>query len=125
MCDILDLITADYLHIMRWAARLGELSRQHGAGSRPALVSTWLTLAGLIDLHMRADDEICGPAVFGAAPRGRALARPAKDDHDDIRAMIGETSRYPPGSPPWWHRAPDGPGRLGRAPGPGRARCPG
>jgi hypothetical protein len=28
MCDIIDLIEADHLHIMRWAARLGELSDQ-------------------------------------------------------------------------------------------------
>ena len=28
MCDIIDLIEAGHLHIMRWAARLGELSRQ-------------------------------------------------------------------------------------------------
>ena len=105
MCDIIDLIRADYLHIMRWAAKLGELSRHYSEESRPALVSTWLTLASLIDLHMRADDEICGPAVFGTAPRGRALARQTKNDHDDIREMIGETSLYPPGSPPWWHLA--------------------
>ncbi len=65
MCDIIDLIRADYLHIMRWAAKLGELSRRYGEEYRPALVSTWLTLASMIDLHMRADDEICGPAVLG------------------------------------------------------------
>jgi hypothetical protein len=75
MCDIIDLVRADYLHIMRWAAQPGELSRQDSKDSGPALASTWLTLASLIDLHMRADDEICGPAVFGTAPRGGALAR--------------------------------------------------
>jgi hypothetical protein len=105
MCDIIDLIRADYLHIMRWAAQFGELGRQDSEESRPALASTWLTLASLIDLHMRADDEICGPVVFGTAPRGRALARQARAGHEDIREMIGETSLYPPGSPPWWHLA--------------------
>jgi hypothetical protein len=105
MCDIIDLIRADYLHIMRWAAQFGELSRHYSEESRPALISTWMTLARLIDLHMRADDEICGPVVFGTAPRGRALAWQTKADHEDIREMIGETGLYPPGSPPWWQLA--------------------
>jgi hypothetical protein len=40
MCDIIDLVRADYLHIMRWAAQLGELSRQDSKDSGPALAST-------------------------------------------------------------------------------------
>jgi hypothetical protein len=104
MADIIDLIGADHLHIMRWAARLGELSRQgDGHVSRSALVTTWKTLATLIDLHMSADEEVCGPAVFGSDPQGPALARQIEDAHEDIREIIRETNLQRPGSLPWWH----------------------
>ena len=106
MRDIIDLIRADHLHIMRWAARLGALSRQDiDQESPPVLAGTWQTLASLIELHMRADDEICGPAVLGAGRRGRVLAREIRAAHEDIRELIREVSLHPPGSPPWWHLA--------------------
>jgi hypothetical protein len=106
MADIIDLIRADHLHIMRWAARLGELYRQGADGnSGTTLATTWATLASLINLHMRADEEICGPAVFGADPEGQTLAREYKDAHEDIREIIRETSLQPPGSASWWHLA--------------------
>jgi hypothetical protein len=102
MADIIELILADHLQIMRWAARLGDL---HGRGrdARAELAATWETLAALIDLHMRADDEICDPAVFGGGPEGRAMTRQIRDDHDDIREILREISLQPPGSPSWWH----------------------
>lgn len=106
MADIIDLIRADQLHIMRWAARLGELYRQGADGnSRATLAATWATLASLIDLHMRADEEICGPAVLGTDADAQALAREYKDDHEDIREIIREASVQPPGSALWWHLA--------------------
>lgn len=106
MADIIDLITADHLQIMRWAAKLGELCRQGADGnSGTTLAATWVTLASLIDLHMRADDEICGPAVFGTDPEGQILAREYRDAHEDIREIIRETSLQPPGSPLWWRLA--------------------
>jgi hypothetical protein len=106
MADIIELILADHLPIMRWAARLGDLHRRgRGRDTRAELAATWQTLAALIDLHMRADDEICGPAVFGDDPAGRAMARQARDEHADIREIFRETSLHPPGSPPWWHLA--------------------
>ena len=106
MCDIIDLVETDRLHIMRWAARLGELGRQDsGQGSDPVLVRTWQTVAYLMELHMSADEEICGPAVFGADGRGRVLTRKIRDAHEDIREIIRETSLQLPGSPPWWRLA--------------------
>jgi hypothetical protein len=101
--DIIDLVKADHLQIMHWAARLGELSGRDGdQDSGPALARTWLTLAGLIELHMRADEEICGPAVFGANARGRVLGRELREAYEGIRQIIAETRLHPPGSPPWW-----------------------
>ena len=106
MCDIIDVIEADRLHITRWAERLGELSRQDSdQESGPILVRTWQTLASLIELHMRVDEEICGPAVVGADVQGRALAREIRDGREDIREIIRETSLQPPGSPPWRYLA--------------------
>lgn len=106
MCDIIDLIEADQLHIMHWAARLGELGRQDsGQESGPALARTWQTVAWLIELHMRADEEICAPAVLLSDARGRVLAREIRDAREDIREIIRETSLQPPGSPAWWDLA--------------------
>ena len=106
MRDIIDLIEVDHLHITRWAASLCELSRQDGDQEPgPVLVRTWQTLASLIELHMRADEEICGPAVLGTGERGRVLARETRAAHEDIREIIRETSLQPPGSLPWWHLA--------------------
>lgn len=106
MRDIIDLIEADHLHIMRWAARLGELSRQDGDKELvPVLARTWQTLAGLIELHMSADEEICGPAIFGTGRRGRVLARETRATHEDIREIIRETSLQSVGSLAWWHLA--------------------
>ena len=106
MADIIELILADHLQIMRWAARLGELYRHdRGRDARAELAATWETLAALIDLHMRTDEEICGPAVVGDDPDGQAMTRQIRDDHDDIRELIRETSLQPPGSPSWWQLA--------------------
>jgi hypothetical protein len=106
MRDIIDLIQADHLHITRWAARLGELSRQDSdQESLPVLVTTWQTLTGLIELHMRGDDEICGPAVLGTDVHARLLAGEIEAAHGDIREIICETNLHPPGTPHWWHLA--------------------
>jgi len=106
MADITELILADHLQITRWAARLGELyHRGRGRDARAELAATWETLAALTDLHMRADEQICGPAVVGDGADGRAMTRQIRDDHDNIREIIRETSLQPPGSLPWWHLA--------------------
>jgi hypothetical protein len=103
MRDIIALVEADHLHITRWAARLGELSRRDSGPELPVLVSTWQTLASLIELHITADEEICGPAVFGPRKRGRVMAGETRAAHEDIREIMREASLQPPGSPQWWH----------------------
>lgn len=103
MADVIELILADHLQIMGWAARLGDLSRRdRGRDDRAELAATRETLAALIDLHMRADEEICGPAVFGGDPDGRAMTRQTRDE---VREIIRETSLQPPGTLRWWHLA--------------------
>lgn len=103
--DLIDLIGASQLHILRWHARLGELRRRGSPASCRELAATWDTVAALLDLHMRAEDEICGPAIYGTEPPGLAVAWDVKDAHADIREMLRETSLQPPGSPRWWQLA--------------------
>jgi hypothetical protein len=103
MAEIIELIAADHLHIMRWQIRLAGLRRHRGEpGCAPELAATWDTLAALIDLHMAADEAVCGPAIYGTGPPGLDIAREARDAHEDIREIIRETNRYPPGSALWW-----------------------
>src|SRR5262249_13498333 len=83
--EIADLIEADLLHILRWQAQLGEMRRRRrDPASLPALVTTWDILARLIELHMRAKDEICSPAICDPGPQGRALAREIQAAHQNI-----------------------------------------
>jgi anti-anti-sigma regulatory factor len=101
--DIGDLIGADQLHILRWQGRLGQLRRDRDSRSEAAV--TWDTLAALIDLHMRAEDEVCGPAFYATATGDAALARQLRDDHDDVREIIREANLQPAGVPSWWRLA--------------------
>ena len=106
MTDIIDLIAASQLHVLRWQAWLGEQGRRLGAPPPvPGLAATWDTVAALIDLHMAADDEVCAPAIYDRTPGGRALAREAKQAHAELGEMIAETSLRPPGTTLWWHLA--------------------
>jgi anti-anti-sigma factor len=100
--DINDLMEASCLHIMRWQARLGAQHRHRGPVSGPELAAAWDTAAFLIDLHLSAEDEICGPAICGFAPQRQILFREVKESHEDIREIISETRFPPPGSPQWW-----------------------
>jgi hypothetical protein len=102
MAEIIELIAADYLHIMRWQVRFGELLRRSSdPGLRPALAAAWDTVAMLIDLHMAAEDEVCAPALYGTGPDGLALVRETREAHADIREIIAEAGLHPPGSPRW------------------------
>ncbi len=104
--DIMDLAGASHLHILGWQAWLGELRRCPGdAASGPALATVWDTLASLIDLHMRAEDEVCAPAFYDTTPQGQALAGHARAAHADIDEIIQETSLQHPGSALWWQLA--------------------
>ena len=106
MAEIVELIAADHLHIMRWQVRLAELRHRPGEpGDALPLTAIWDTLASLIDLHMAADEEVCGPAVYGSGPAGLELVREVAGAHEGIREIIRETGRYPAGSPRWWDLA--------------------
>lgn len=103
VADIIDLMEASCLHILRWQARLGELHRNGDGAPVPQVARAWETAASLIGLHMRAEDEICAPAI--PPSQGWAVCRKLKDAHEDVREIIRETSLQPPGSPLWWQLA--------------------
>ncbi len=103
MADIIDLIRADHMHIVLWQSELGDRARPGSdPGNCQALASTWSALANLIDLHMKAEDEIFWPAALRDAetPDG-ARQRNAADAHEDIREFLRESYHQPPGSPLW------------------------
>src|SRR5689334_14551930 len=103
MAEIIELIAADHLHIMRWQVRLAELRHRRGEpGHAPALAFTWNTLASLIDLHMAADEEVCGPAIYGTGRMagtwpGKQGTRAGTSTRSSARPA---TIR--PGSALWW-----------------------
>jgi hypothetical protein len=64
MTDITDVTDTDHLHILRWQARLGDRLLQSGDPPRLELLTIWDTLTSLMDLHMRAEEEICTLAIY-------------------------------------------------------------
>jgi hypothetical protein len=105
MADISDVIRADGAHILCWQARLGHLRRGADPASSPDLAATWDTVTTLIDVHTRAEEEICDPAIYGTGRQGRTLTAQARDGRQDIRELIGDTGLQLPGSPRWWELA--------------------
>ena len=69
------------------------------------LAEVWSRLAGLLELHAEAEEEICYPAVFGPGPDAAAQMQDAIADHDDIREAIAEARLHAVGSPAWWRAA--------------------
>ena len=67
------------------------------------IAAVWQRLAGLLDIHTRAEEEICYLPAFGSGPRGIQRMRNARARNDDIRGAIGEARLQPVGSPLWWH----------------------
>lgn len=102
MAEIGDVIRADGAHIMCWQARLGQLHRGGASASGPDLAAAWDTVTALINLHARAEEEICDQAVYGTGSQGRFLAQRARDIRRDIGEIIGEAGQQATGSPHWW-----------------------
>lgn len=102
MAEIGDVIRADGAHILCWQVRLGQLRRGAGPASGPDLAATWDTVTALIDLHARAEEEICDQAIYGTGRQGRSLARRARDTRRDIGEIFGEAGQQVIGSPHWW-----------------------
>ena len=93
--DIVELIMADHRRIRRLCSAVYDAARP-GSHSGPdwMLGHVWQRLADLLVAHTRAEEQTCYASVLGGGPRGA---------HEDIRKFIGEASRHPAGSAPWWH----------------------
>lgn len=99
--DIIDLIMADHRRIRRLREVLDDAARWSG-DSEWMLAHAWQRLAGLLEAHIRAEEEICYLPMFGCQPHATERRREAIADHDDIREAISETSLHRPGSVLWW-----------------------
>jgi hypothetical protein len=100
--DIIDVIMADHRRIRRLCRTLSDLARRAGdSGPGWMLAHVWQRLAGLLEAHIRAEEEICYLPMFGSGRGAAERRREAIADHDDLREMIGEASLQRAGSPPW------------------------
>lgn len=92
---------ADHRRIRRLCASLDDAMRRLG-DSGPAWMPghVWQRLADLLQVHARAEEEICYLPMFACSPP--ATWRAAIDDHDDIREVISEASLHRAGSASWW-----------------------
>lgn len=103
MADIIELILADHRRLRRLVTALGDATRNGedpGATCMPAAV--WDRLAGLLELHAEAEEEICYLSMFGPGQDAAARMQDAIADHDDIREAVAEARLHPPGSAAWW-----------------------
>jgi hemerythrin HHE cation binding domain-containing protein len=102
--DIVELIMADHRRIRRLCGAVYDAARPGGQpGPDWMLDHVWQRLADLLVAHTQAEEETCYASITGADPRATGRMRDPVADHEDIRKIIGEASRYPVGSAPWWH----------------------
>jgi Hemerythrin HHE cation binding domain len=108
MTDIIELVLDDHRRIRQLREALHDAAR-HDAGGGPggALARMWHGLAGAIELHLSAEQEICWLPMCGTGPRGREQIAAAAADAADITAAIGEARLQPAGSPIWWRAVND------------------
>jgi hypothetical protein len=101
--DVIELIMADHRRIRRLREALYDTVRHVGdSGQNWMLGHVWQRLAGLLEVHSRAEEEVCYLPMFGSGPGAAELRHGAIADHDDIREALREASLQRVGSAPWW-----------------------
>lgn len=107
--DIIDLIVAGHRRIRRLGRILRDTGKASHATGNSAWVAgeVWARLAGLIDLHLGAEEEVCLPALHRVDPSGQEQRKDLVADHEDIRDAMQEASLQATGSVPWWLAAED------------------
>lgn len=101
--DVIELVLADHRRIRRLCQALDDAvlwTARSGASWAPAHV--WQRLAGLIEVHTLAEEEIWYPPASRSGPRATADIREMAAAHDDIREVIAEAALQPAGSALWW-----------------------
>jgi hypothetical protein len=99
--DIIELVTADHRRIRRLIRAVQDAARYSG-GRRWVLAAAWQRLAALLEVHARAEEEICYLPMFGPGSQAAGRIRELVSCHDDIRDAIGEAAFQPVDSPLWW-----------------------
>jgi hypothetical protein len=101
--EIGELIVAEHARILRLFRALDDLARRGDSDvARLALSQVWARLASLLEVHTRAEEEICFPLVFDSGASTVDLVETATADHDDIREAVAEARLLDVGSPRWW-----------------------
>lgn len=101
--DVVELIMAEHRRIRRLGEALYDTARWPGsAWPGRALSDVWLRLAGLLQAHTRAEEEICHLPMSWSGPHAAELTAEAAADHGDIREAISEAALHPAGSDLWW-----------------------
>jgi Hemerythrin HHE cation binding domain len=103
MADIIDMILSDHQQIRSLTARLARVHR-HPPQFRPgcAVGGLWDQLADLLDMHTRAEEEICFLPMFSSGRPGAGRLDDAVAEHADIREAAEEARLQPAGSALWW-----------------------
>ena len=101
--EIGELIVTEHARILRLFRALDDLARRGDpAVARPRLAQIWARLASLLEVHTRAEEEICFPPMFSSGACTLAFMETAIADHDDIREAVAETRVLDAGSAQWW-----------------------
>jgi hypothetical protein len=102
--EIGELIFAEHARILRLFGALdGLVRRGEPAATRLALDQIWKRLASLLEVHCRAEEEVCFPLVFGSGAPALGFVEEATADHDDLREVVAEARLLEVGSSRWWH----------------------
>jgi hemerythrin HHE cation binding domain-containing protein len=98
-----ELIVTEHARILRLFRALDDLARRgDSAVALLGLSQVWARLASLLEVHTRAEEEICFPLVFGGGASTLGLVETATADHDDIREAVAEARLLEVGSARWW-----------------------
>jgi len=101
--EICELIFAEHARILRLFGALdGLVRRGEPAVTRLALDQIWTRLASLLEVHTRAEEEVCFPLVFGGSTFALGSVEAATADHDTLREAVAEARLLDVGSPRWW-----------------------
>jgi ribosomal protein S12 methylthiotransferase accessory factor YcaO len=98
MGDVVELILAEHEQIR---GCLGTLSQPGRAGFPAATLAVARRLAGLLDQHTRAEQEIVHPALWDGPAEIGTCVLAAVADHDDIQEIALETCLQPAGCAAW------------------------
>lgn len=101
--EIGQLIFAEHARVLRlFGALEGLVRRPEPAVTRLALDQIWTRLASLLEVHCRAEEEVCFPLVIGGGAPALNFIEEATADHDDLREAVAEARLLDIGSSRWW-----------------------